>query len=93
MKTRVAKVKVLGMWTTYRFAEENNVGLDQPFAAVTSCDLFLKDMLLHTFIVERRFAVNTALGGETPVSLNDLFVRNTGAPFERVDVLREAFEE
>ncbi len=75
---------------TYRFAEEDNVGLDEATTVATFDDVPGFDAPLHRGAVERRFAVDAVLGCEAAVRLDYPVAGDAGLALEGVDVLCEA---
>lgn len=78
---------------TYRFPEEDDVGLYIAPARNTFGDFLLQDMALHIIVVEDLGTVDAALRGEAAMGLDDLFLGNARPALEGIDVLGKASVE
>lgn len=75
-----------------RFAEECDIGLDQP-ATRTPWYGAAVDVGMHVRVRVGGFTVNAALGGERAVGFYKFIDGNAGNAFEGIDVLRETFQQ
>lgn len=78
-----------GKYHTHCLSKENDVGLHEPLAPVAFRHLFFLDQLSNLGGIERRLAINTALGCEASMRFHQLLLRNTCPSLEGIDVLRE----
>ncbi len=83
--------KAFGRSNTHRFPKEDNVRLDKPFTrfASTPRNALFFDAILHLCVAKWVFALDTTLGGEAAMCLDDLVRRDARQPLEGIDVLRE----
>ena len=77
----------------HRFAEEDDVGLDEPPAVPAPDDLGLFDGGLHLRAVETLATLDAVLVRERAVRLDDVVHGDARLAFEGVDVLRETCVE
>ena len=80
----------VGEGAAHRFAEEDDVGLDEPAALRAAHDICLLHRGLELRAVERAVAIDAVLVREAPVRFNYAVCGDVGLALERVDVLREA---
>ena len=92
-KVRLTNIDPTAQETTDTFTKENNIRLHISTAYLTFRNFLGLDMFFHLLIVERSFAINTSLRGETTMCFDDFVIWHSCSTFEGVYVLCETSVE